>query len=116
MDGDRIVGEAVLIRERGPARSHLGELRVVVSPDYRDKGLGTTLVRELCDIASDDEYTGILFEVIPDMEREAYDTAQWLGFIRTGTIEGGARDQQGHLHDVALMVMPLGKWYEWSKY
>jgi L-amino acid N-acyltransferase YncA len=116
LDGDRIVGEAVLIRERGQARSHLGELRIVVTPDYRDKGLGTVLIRELCDIASDAEYKGILFEVIPDTEREAYETAQWLGFIRTGTIEGGARDQNGHLHDVALMVMPLGKWYEWSKY
>lgn len=112
----RIVGEAVLIRARGPARSHLGELRIVVSPDFRDKGLGTTLIRELCDIASDSDFTGIIFEVIPDAEQEAYETAQWLGFIRTGTIEGGARDEQGRLHDVALMVMPLGKWYEWSKY
>jgi L-amino acid N-acyltransferase YncA len=116
LEGDRIVGEAVLIRERGLARSHLGELRIVVSPGYRDKGLGTILIRELCDIASDAEFNGILFEVIPDTEPEAYETAQWLGFIRTGTIEGGARDRSGHLHDVALMVMPLGKWYEWSKY
>jgi len=116
LEGDRIVGEAVLIRERGPARSHLGELRIVVAPDYRDKGLGTVLIRELCDIASDADFSGILFEIIPDAEKEAYETAQWLGFIRTGTIEGGARDPGGHLHDVALMVMPLGKWYEWSKY
>jgi len=116
LEDDRIVGEAVLVRKRGPARSHLGELRIVVAPDYRDKGLGTILIRELCDIASDAEFTGILLEVIPDAEREAYETAQWLGFIRTGTIEGGARDQRGALHDVALMVMPLGKWYEWSKY
>jgi L-amino acid N-acyltransferase YncA len=116
LEGDRIIGEAVLIRKRGPARSHLGELRIVVAPDYREKGLGTVLIRELCDIASDADFSGMLFEIIPDTEREAYETAQWLGFIRTGTIEGGARDQQGHLHDVALMVMPLGKYYEWSKY
>jgi L-amino acid N-acyltransferase YncA len=116
LEGERIVGEAVLIRKRGPARSHLGELRIVVAPDYRDCGLGTALIRELCDIASDAEFNGILFETIPDTEPEAYETAQWLGFIGVGTIEGGARDQKGHLHDIALMVMPLGKWYEWSKY
>lgn len=116
LDGERIVGEAVLIREGGPSRSHLGELRVVVACNFRDRGLGTVLIREVCDIAQDADFSGILFEVIPDTEREAYETAQWLGFIRTGTIEGGARDREGHLHDVALMVMPLGKWYEWSKY
>jgi L-amino acid N-acyltransferase YncA len=116
LEGDRIVGEAVLVRKRGAARSHLAELRIVVSPDYRNHGLGTVMIRELCDIAQDAEFNGILFEVIPDTEKEAYETAQWLGFVRTGTIEGGARDQHGRLHDVALMVMPLGRYYEWSKY
>jgi L-amino acid N-acyltransferase YncA len=116
LEGDRIVGEAVLVRKRGAARNHLAELRIVVAPAYRNLGLGTVLIRELCDIASDAEFSGILFEVVPDAEKEAYETAQWLGFVRTGTIEGGARDQQGRLHDVALMVMPLGRYYEWSKY
>ena len=116
IDGERIVGEAALIRKRGAARSHLAEMRVVVAPGYRDKGLGTLLVREICDIASDEEFSGILFELIPDREPEAYATAEWLGFVRTGTIEGGACDQAGHLHDIALMVMPLGRYYEWSKY
>jgi hypothetical protein len=39
-----------------------------------------------------------------------------MGFVRAGTIEGGARDVDGHLHDIVLLAMPLGKYYEWSKY
>jgi GNAT superfamily N-acetyltransferase len=112
----RIVAEAALVRRRGGARSHLAELRVVVAPDFRGRGLGTLLIRELCDIANDAELNGVLFEVVEDLEKEAIETAEWLGFIRVGTIVGGARDQQGELHDLALYVMPLGKWYEWSKY
>jgi hypothetical protein len=39
-----------------------------------------------------------------------------MGFVRVGRVEGGARDQQGHLHDIVLLSMPLGRYYEWSKY
>lgn len=112
----QIVAEAVLIRRRGSARSHIGEVRVTVAPDFRDQGLGTTLIRELCDIADDAELDKVLFEVIADKEEDAIKAAEWLGFIRAGTIEGAARDLQGHLHDVLLLAMPLGKWYQWTKY
>ena len=112
----RIVAEAVLVRRRGNARSHLGEVRVTVAPDYREIGLGTTLVRELCDIADDAELDKVLFEAVADKEEDAIKAMEWLGFLRSGTIEGGAKDQQGHLHDVVIMAMPLGKWYQWSKY
>jgi L-amino acid N-acyltransferase YncA len=113
---DRMVAEAVLVRRRGNARSHLAELRVVVAPDYRERGLGTTLVRELCDIADDAELDKVLFEAVADKEEDAIKAMEWLGFLGAGTIEGGAKDQQGHLHDVVIMAMPLGKWYQWTKY
>jgi L-amino acid N-acyltransferase YncA len=113
---DRIVAEAVLVRRRGNARSHVGEVRVTVAPDLREKGLGTTLIRELCDIADDAELDKVLFEAVADKEEDAITAMGWLGFLRAGTIEGGAMDQQGHLHDVVILVMPLGKWYQWTKY
>ena len=112
----RIVAEAVLVRRRGNARSHVGEVRVTVTPEFRDRGLGTALIRELCDIADDAELNKVIFEVVADMEEDAVKAAEWLGFLRAGTIEGGARDQAGHLHDVVIMAMPLGKWYRWTKY
>ena len=115
VDG-RIVAEAVLIRRRGSARSHVGEVRVTVAPEYRERGLGTLLIRELCDIADDAGLDKLLFELVADREAEAVKAAEWLGFIHAGTIEGGARDQQEHLHDIVLLVMPLGKWYQWTKY
>ena len=113
-DGD-ILAEAVLVRRRGNARSHAGEIRVTVTPEFRDRGLGTTLIRELCDIADDAELDKVTFEVVADMEEDAVKAGEWLGFLRAGTIEGGARDQEGHQHDVVIMAMPLGKWYQWTK-
>lgn len=112
----QVVADAVLIRRRGGARSHIGEVRVVVAPAYRGRGLGTLLTRELCDIADDAGLDKVLFEVVAGKEDEALKATEWLGFVRIGTIEGGARDQQGRLYDIILLAMPLGKWYQWTKY
>jgi L-amino acid N-acyltransferase YncA len=112
----QVVADAVLIRQRGNARSHIGEVRVVVAPAYRHRGLGTLLIRELCDIADDAGLDKVLFEAVAGKEEEALKAAEWLGFVRIGTIEGGARDQEGRLHDLILLAMPLGKWYQWTRY
>jgi len=116
LDGSRIVADAVLIRRRGNSRSHIGEIRVVVAPEYRDHGLGTALIRELCDIADDAGLEKVMFELVADREQEAIRAAEWLGFLRVATIEGGAVDPLGHHHDVVLMAMPLGRWYHWTKF
>jgi putative acetyltransferase len=116
LDDGQIIAEAVLVRRRGNARSHIGEIRVTVAPGWRNKGLGTALIRELCDIANDAELDKVLFEVVEGCEGNAREAAEAMGFVRVGQIEGGARDQEGHLHDVVLLAMPLGKYYEWSKY
>jgi len=116
LDGSRIVADAVLIRRRGNSRSHIGEIRVVVAPEYRDHGLGTALIRELCDIADDAGLEKVTFELVADKEQEAIRAAEWLGFLRVATIEGGAVDPLGHHHDVVLMAMPLGRWYHWTKF
>ncbi len=71
LDGDHIVAEAVLVRKRGNARSHIGEVRVTVAPGWRERGLGTSLMRELCDIADDAELDKVLFEVVADCEAPA---------------------------------------------
>ena len=116
LDGSRVVADAVLVRRRGNSRSHIGEIRVVVAPEYRERGLGTALIRELCDVADDAWLEKVMFELVADREQEAIRAAEWLGFLRVATIEGGAVDPLGHHHDVVLMAMPLGRWYHWTKF
>lgn len=116
LDNGRIIAEGVLVRRRGNARSHIAEVRITVSPSWRNRGIGSALMRELCDIAADAELDAALLEVVEDCESAAVEATEAMGFVRVGRIEGGARDQQGHLHDIVLLAMPLGKYYEWSKY
>jgi len=116
LDGGRIVAEAVLVRRRGKARSHVADVRIVVAPECRNRGLGTLMIRELCDIADDEELDKVLIELVAEKEPEALEAAERMGFLRAGVIEGGARDYDGSAHDIITLVMPLGKWYRWSKY
>ncbi len=115
-DGGQIVADAVLVRRRGGSRSHVGEFRVVVSPDFRQRGLGVMLIRELCDIANDSGLERMVAEMVVGPEDEAITASEWLGFYKVATFEAMAKDQQGHDCDVVLMSMPLGRYYEWSKF
>lgn len=109
----RVVGNAVLIRSRVGARRHVGELRVVVHPDFRSQGLGSVMTRYLCEIAADAELDKVVAELVADREEEAITAMERLGFIRSATIAEFYRDERGRAHDLVVMVLPLGKWFEW---
>jgi L-amino acid N-acyltransferase YncA len=115
-DDGRIVADAVLIRRRGGSRAHIGEFRVVVAEDFRHRGLGVMLIREVCDIANDAGLEKVVAEMVVGAEDDAINAAEWLGFYKVATIEGLAKDQHGRDCDVVMMTMPLGRYYEWSKF
>jgi L-amino acid N-acyltransferase YncA len=113
LESGRIVGEGVLTRSRHGAYRSVAGLRVVVDPDARQRGLGTALMKELCDIAADAELERVTTEFVVGVQDDAITAAERLGFILAATIHELLRDQQGRPHDVAIMSLPLGKWYTW---
>ena len=115
-ESGKVVADAVLIRRRGGSRAHVGELRIVVAPAFRQRGLGVLLMRELCDIANDAGLERVVAEMVADTEEDAVRAAEWMGFYKLATLEGMARDLAGHDHDLLVMAMPLGRYYEWSKF
>ena len=112
----RVVADAALIRRRGGSRAHVAEIRVVVAPEFRQRGLGVLLMRELCDIANDAGLDKIVAEMVAGSEDDAIKAAEWMGFYKLATLEGMAKDLDGHDCDVIVLVMPLGRYYEWSKF
>lgn len=113
VDNERIVAEGVLTRSRHGAYRNVAGLRVVVDPDARLRGLGTALMKELCDIAADAELERVTAEFVVGVQDDAIGAAERLGFLRAATIHELLRDEHGRPHDVAVMSLPLGKWYEW---
>lgn len=111
LDG-KIVGDGTLHPQRAGARKHVGEVRVVVAPAYRNRGVGRGLLHKLIDIAGDQGLKKLMFEVVADTEQAARHTAQVLGFIPVATLPGQVRDARNTLHDVIILERQLDP--QWS--
>lgn len=117
MDGDRVIANAALIRHRGGWRRDGAEVRVVIDPDYRGKGLGTLVMRELVNVAWDAELDYVDFEMVGGVQQEALEGVEsGLGALRAGTLKDYVKDAHGNLHDLVFLRLPLGKWWQTSNF
>ncbi len=115
-DGDRICADAVLIRHRGDARNHYAEIRVVVDPEYRERGLGTALMKELIDIAWDAELESVQAEFVRDVQEDALEAVKALGGVEVGSLKDAYRDRNGTSHDMVILRVPLGRYWQWTRF
>lgn len=107
-----IIGEATLHRRRHPARRHVGELRVVVDPRYRGRGLGTHLIYHLLEIAYAHQMERVLLELVSEHEEPALRVAREIGFKPAAVLRDHVRDMSGLSHDLVLMELDLKSWYD----
>ena len=105
--GDRIIADATLHRSRAPARRHVGEIRVVVDPEFRSKGLGSRLIQELTGLAKAAGLDRVYMELVDRREMPAIQTALKLGFQEVAILRGRVRDIYGSLQDLSVMELPL---------
>jgi L-amino acid N-acyltransferase YncA len=105
--GSRIIADATLHRRRPAARSHIGEVRVVVDLEHRNLGVGRELLRELIAIARARGLETLMFEVVADREEAARRTALVLGFEQVAVLRAHVRDIDGVPHDLITMQMDV---------
>ncbi|MBM3941491.1 MAG: GNAT family N-acetyltransferase [SAR202 cluster bacterium] len=116
ISNDQIVADATLHRSRAPARRHVGELRVVVDPEFRELGLGRRLIRELLDIASEMGLNKATFELVAQRETAAIMAAESVGFQVVATLKGRIRDMWGNYQDLVMMELPLQEHESWWRF
>ncbi len=97
-----IVGTAVLERQRGWSR-HVGEVRVVVEPAMRHRGLGHVLAQTVFDLAQKAGLEKIVAEMVSD-EPEPIRVFKRLGFRTEATLNDQVVDRHGHKHDLLVMA------------
>jgi L-amino acid N-acyltransferase YncA len=85
---------------------HVGEVRLVVDPRHRGRGVGRTLARWALLQALELELSKLYVEVVADQEGAvAMFTA--LGFQAEGLLRDHVRDRDGQLRDLILLAHPI---------
>lgn len=104
--GEKVIGDATLHRrEHGWAR-HIGKVRLVIDPAYREKGLGTLLIRELVDIAKGLKLERLVAELM-GTQQAALSAFRHLGFERQAVLYRHVKDQAGRPQDLVIMINDL---------
>jgi GNAT superfamily N-acetyltransferase len=98
----KIVGDATLHRRGSGWLQHVGEIRVVVDPEYRRRRLGSLLVEELILLAIDAKIERLFVELIAS-EIAAVRAFEQVGFERVAHLPGFARDRTNTPQDLLVL-------------
>jgi GNAT superfamily N-acetyltransferase len=104
--GDRLIGDATLHRDGSIWTNHVGRVRVLVHPEYRQHGVASVLVGELAAVARRVGVGTLEADVLSD-QAEAIDLFRSLGFAQAAELRGYARDRQGRPHDMKVLLLDL---------
>lgn len=99
---DRVVGYVAVFPGVGWS-SHVGELRVVVDPDARGRGLGRALARRGLHDALELGLTKLVVEVVAD-QTASIGLFQSLGFEAEALLRDHVRNRDGELRDLIVLA------------
>lgn len=106
LDGPHIVADATLHqREGGPLRL-VGRIKWMIDPEFRGAGLGTALVNHLVSIARERGLRHVNAMLISDLEADAVETLEELGFS-SYVQPGYGTDPDGNQHDMTKLILKL---------
>jgi len=108
--GKRIVGTAVLARQRNGWSRHVGEIRIVADPTFRRRRLGHVLADAIMDLAQKTGLEKLLAQMVSD-KPEPIRVFKRLGFRTEATFNDQVKDRHGNSHDLLVMayyVRPAG--------
>jgi ribosomal protein S18 acetylase RimI-like enzyme len=82
--------------------SHVGELRLIVAPSHRRRGLGHTVARHCLASALEDGLAKVVVEVVAD-QASTISLFQGLGFVVEALLADHVLDADGNLHDLVVL-------------
>lgn len=102
VEGDAVVGTAAVVPLHGWS-SHVGEVRVIVDPDQRGKGVGRGLAQRAILEALELGLTKMVVEVIAEQE-STVNMFRSLGFDPEAVLADHVRDRSGELRDLMVLA------------
>lgn len=107
LDDRRVVADAALLRHRSAAFGHAAEIRIVIDPDYRERGLAVGLMNELARVASENGLDEVVFEFVRGVQDAGIEAAEFLGAVTEAVLSGWVRGPDGSRFDVVFLRLPL---------
>lgn len=97
-----LLGCSALVRDPHSFSPHVGELRVLVAPGGRARGLGRLLIQESFLIAIDQGLGKLTAQMTPD-QQAAIAVFEDLGFRGEALLRDQVRDGDGRRHDLVIL-------------
>jgi L-amino acid N-acyltransferase YncA len=104
--GDQVVADGSLERSPEERKRRVGEVRLIVAPSYRRKGLGRLMARELFLLAASARMKEILVRVMRSQKRTQR-IFRRLGFRQETVLPDSAVDPRGENQDMIIMRCDL---------
>jgi L-amino acid N-acyltransferase YncA len=101
--GNRIVGTAILERQRQGWSRHVGEIRIVAHPDFRRRGLGQLLAQTIFELAQKAGLEKLFAQMVAD-DPGPIRVFKRLGFRTEATLNDQVKDRHGRKHDLLVMA------------
>ncbi len=104
--GEEMAGYGILHHNMVTWQRHLGEIRLLLAPEYRSQGLGRTLAEEIIAIAQDLELSKVVAQMMPD-QPGAHALFLRLGFQTEALLPDFVIDRSGQTRDLIIMAYDM---------
>lgn len=104
----RIVAATAVLRDPLGWSPHVAEVRLLVAPEWRGKGLGRVLLKACIDSAVAEGAAKLVAHMTPD-QRSAITLFEEHGFRAEAMLRDHVRDVAGAPHDLVLLSLDIGR-------
>jgi RimJ/RimL family protein N-acetyltransferase len=101
-EGDALVGCSAIVVDNLSWSRHVGELRVLVAPSWRGRGLGRALIQHCFAQALELGLDKLVAQMTVD-QVAAIAVFEELGFRAEALLRDHVKDREGQLHDLVLL-------------
>jgi RimJ/RimL family protein N-acetyltransferase len=109
IDGaETVVGTTAIVRDPLGWSAHVAEIRLLVSPVMRGKGLGRALLDATMVLAREAGATKLTARMTPD-QRGAITLFEEAGFRGEAMLRDHVRGRDGAFHDLAILSCDIGR-------
>lgn len=99
---NKIIADGTLHRSEYSWDSHVGEIRLVVHPSFRKKGVGMLVARELYSFAMRVGLEKIIARMM-ESQKTAITIFEKLGFKKEAVLKNHVKDAKGMKHNMVIM-------------